>query len=437
MSFTMSYKNDLIKKRNTLHMQMSGYTALLESGKSLNTKERDAFDDIAYEIRGIEAQMANIDTPDFRTSTMESTKRTAEDEAFSKYLRTGDARGLTIGAEYRSDGVGLTTEPNTGGLSAGATGNDPGYLIPQGFYASLTRAMKVFGGVAADMHQLETDTGNPMPWPAIDPTQVKATMLTGENNQLALSNPYAFGQGMLNAWTMAIGPVLASLQLVADSSFDIDALISSLFGEAIGRKQADLALNGTGSGQPLGIYTSLTARGVQSGQAGGVVALGTATSVPILGNQSGVTELVGNVLSPASLLKLISAVDPAYRNAPDGTPTAKFYVNDGQLTGLREVVDAYGHPLLVDPSDGGLPTLWGYPCRVDNNISNLTASTVSGPIYGNLDAAFILRTVKSATIMRLAERYADYLSVGFLGYVRMEIRSNDGRAVAGVQPAAT
>jgi HK97 family phage major capsid protein len=72
---TMSYKNDLIKKRNTLHMQMSGYTALLESGKTLNTKERDAFDDIAYEIRSVEAQMANIDTPDFRTSTMESTKR--------------------------------------------------------------------------------------------------------------------------------------------------------------------------------------------------------------------------------------------------------------------------------------------------------------------------------------------------------------------------
>jgi hypothetical protein len=32
--------------------------------------------------------------------------------------------------------------------------------------------------------------------------------------------------------------------------------------------------------------------------------------------------------------------------------------------------------------------------------------------------------------MRLDERYADFLQVGFLGFVRMDSRSNDLRAVS-------
>lgn len=39
--------------------------------------------------------------------------------------------------------------------------------------------------------------------------------------------------------------------------------------------------------------------------------------------------------------------------------------------------------------------------------------------------------------MKLTERYADYLQVGYLGYLRADSRSNDLRAVVTVKPAAT
>ena len=53
-----------------------------------------------------------------------------------------------------------------------------------------------------------------MPWPAIDPTAVNASVLGASNelNQVSISDPYVFGQGMLNAWTLYVGPMLASLQ---------------------------------------------------------------------------------------------------------------------------------------------------------------------------------------------------------------------------------
>jgi hypothetical protein len=49
----------------------------------------------------------------------------------------------------------------------------------------------------------------------------------------------------------------------------------------------------------------------------------------------------------------------------------------------------------------------------------------------------VLRQVNSASVMRLSERYADYLSIGYIGYTRMDVRSNDMRAVSMTIPAAT
>ena len=42
-----------------------------------------------------------------------------------------------------------------------------------------------------------------------------------------------------------------------------------------------------------------------------------------------------------------------------------------------------------------------------------------------------------ASILRLQERYADFLAVGYIGFVRTDIRSNDMRAAVTVKPAAT
>jgi HK97 family phage major capsid protein len=80
----------------------------------------------------------------------------------------------------------------------------------------------------------------------------------------------------------------------------------------------------------------------------------------------------------------------------------------------------------------------GFDVVVDNNIPNLTASTTGGPVFGNLQHAMVMRTVKNGTtVLRLAERYADYLSYGYIGYVRVDMRSNDMRAAITVKPSSS
>lgn len=93
--------------------------------------------------------------------------------------------------------------------------------------------------------------------------------------------------------------------------------------------------------------------------------------------------------------------------------------------------------LLIQPDNGGLPTLWSYPVKVVQEIPDLTANTIGGPIFGNLDAGFVYRQARNAAVMRLQERYADFLSVGFIGYSRLDMHSNDMRAVVTVKGVAS
>jgi HK97 family phage major capsid protein len=370
-----------------------------------------------------------------------SAERTEADRNFSRYLRTGDVHGL----QTRADGTGFSSAPNSAGVSPGSTGDFAGYMVPQGFWNNLQVALKAYGGAANDMRLVETDTGAPMPWPTIDPTAVSGSWLgaSSELTQLSVVDAYNFGQGMLNAWTVYAGPTLASLQLVQDSAFDVDDFVAARLGEAVGRTIAAAAISGTGSGQPLGTVTALNAKGAVGSGSGGYFGLTAATNVATFGGS--VTELAGNVLSPATCLSLVKSVDPAYY------PSAKWYLNASQAWNMHGVVDSEGRPLLsfmngfnVDDvqnpnynSGSAVAQLLGFPVTIDNSVANLTASTTGGPMFGSLQHAMVYRQVKEAGLMRLNERYADFLAIGYLLFMRVDIRSNDLRGMIVTKPAGT
>jgi HK97 family phage major capsid protein len=416
----------MMTKKQLLDRMSAIVEGAKREGRSLSAAEVSEFD-------SLEARFAMVGVPETRGGT--SGGRTPDDLAFTHYLRTGDFSRLN---EVRSDGTGWSTQPNDAGVSAGSTTSGAGgYLVPQGFWQNIQVALKAFSGIANDFRRVETPTGNPMPWPTVDPTSVVGTVLGASNelNQASIVNSYAFGQGMLNAWTVTNGgPLLVSMQLAEDNAFDIDSFVAERHGESIGRKLAALAVTGSGSGQHLGITTALAAKGAASGASGGCVQLGTATAVKTFGGST--TELSGNVLSPETLAQLIQAVDPAYYHTTYGD--AKFYMNSTQAWNLRTVVDANNRPLLNllngltadDMASGNysqnspVGQLFGFDLIIDNSIGNLTASTTTGPIFGNLAHAMVNRVVSPGVrILRLTERCADYLALGYYGYHRSDFRS--------------
>ena len=406
-------------------------TARTES-RGLTAAEKAAWDKAEAEYR-----MADLSGADggFETRGAYGSGRGPEDLAFSHYLRTADPSRIYT---TRADGTGFSTAPNDAGVSAGSTGDYGGYTVPQGFWQNLQLAMKAYGGIAGDFRLVQTDTGAPMPWPTIDPTAITASWLgaSSELTQQSIQDGYSVGQGMLNAWTAVYGPVLVSLQLLQDTAFDLDGLLSNLLGEAIGRTVASSAVSGSGSGQPEGIYTAASAKGAVGSGSGGYYGLGTATTVNTFGGST--TEITGNVLAPETCIKLVQSVDPAYY------ATSKWYMSAAQAFNMHSVVDSEGRPLVsfengfkptgdvTNPnynSGGAVAQLLGFPVVIDNNLTALTASTVSGPAFGSLQHAMVYRQVRQGVnVMRLTERFADYLAVGFMAWARLDLRSNDVRA---------
>lgn len=413
----------------------------LNSGERLSVEERADLaarharvDELNKEIRDYEAarELAATAAPSASSAPGASVRdgETPADAEFRDYLKTG-----ATGPELRAAGI--------------ASGSAGGYTVPPGWWQRLQVALKVYGGIANDFEQISTASGQPMNWATVDPTTIVGQLVGAQTSPpalLASSSPnntnensqiqdvdYTFGQGVLGAYMFTSGVQKISYQLANDDAFDLDAFVTARVGEALGRAYAQYAVSGSGSNAPLGIVTALAAAtGLTSG---GVLTLGTGTEIATLDGVAGTgsTELIKNALSFRSVLNVIHSIDPAYRSLG-----AKWYFNDTMALNQMAVTDNYGRPLWTpDPQVGEPDRLYGFPTVIDNNLPSLAASTVGGPIFGHLPSAMVQRTVQGTTLMRLNERYADFLQVGYIGHSRMDMRSNDLRAAVVVKAAAS
>lgn len=317
-----------------------------------------------------------------------------------------------------------------------------GYMIPQGFWENLQIAMKQYGGLLSLTNVIKTGTGNEMPWPTNNPTGVLGTYVT-ETNQVPFTD-YAFGQGILYAWAISSGVVLASLQLINDSYFSVDSFITDRMGEAIGRKVAAELWAGAGSGSKAltGLTTAINAQGGSGSgllTSPGFVIPAAAEQVPTLASPSagaGGATLSHQLISWNSFTLMIASVDAAYRAGG----RCAFVMNDAQVQRERTLTDTQGHPLWQPNTQAGQQdTILGYPVVVDNNCPDVSAtpSTGGGAVFGDLKTAMVVRQVNNAGSMRLTERYADFLQVGYLSYVRMDSQPNDLRAIVEYKSGAS
>lgn len=404
-------KKPYIEQRDLAWQSMAKLVSKADAEKrNLTSAEAEEFDRLERHRDELD-KVVNPTRDPLDTRGLASPEDTEKrDKAFDLYMRTG-----TKSPELRTTYGSALGE--AGFQSSGTTG---GYTVPQGFWDHLTIAMKAYGGYAEWYNQVLTPTGNPMDWPTVDPTSVVGGII-GEGTIDGFTT-YTFGQGVLNAWTYTNQVILASVELVADSAFDVGPFIADRIGEAIGRAEGAHSVSGTGTSQPLGLITALNA-------GSRFITLGAATSTNIVGTGT-VTELAGNVLSGVTLGKMVAGVDAAY------WPNAAFYFSPAQFVNQSNLADGYGRPLYPTLQQAN-PTLMGFPVRIVPESPALVASTAGGPVFGDLSIAMVRRRVDSADLMVLDQRYADARQIGYYGYVRQDHRSNDLRAAVTVKPAAT
>jgi HK97 family phage major capsid protein len=285
------------------------------------------------------------------------------ERAFNHYLRTGQ-QNQDI-AELRAQGEGVS-----------ASG---GYMVPPGFRQKIVERMVAYGGLAAEVESFKTDTGNSIEYPTLDDT-ASVGGITAESAAVASGTDLAFGTVPLGAYKYTSAgagsnlPLRVSVELLQDSAFDVEALVSRAMGTRIARAQAAHWCTGTGVGQPKGIVaSSLTADE---------------------------TLDVSNVIDYDDLLDTEARLDPAYEQ------NAVWVMNKGSWTAIRGILDggATGRPLIFDQAAsgiGGRPAkqLLGYPVIIDQQMPDLATATNKFAILGDLKEAYVIRRVSNIVVV--------------------------------------
>lgn len=315
--------------------------------------------------------------------------------AFDGYLR----RGLSGVTPEQRALLQQRFEVDTRAQSSGTT-TTGGYAVPQGFWNKVTETMKAYGGLLTAVNVINTDSGNAIPWPTVDDTAQVGALLA-ENTQIT-SQDLTFGQNNLGAYMYTSKLILASWQFLQDTAIDAEAFIAKQAGIRLGRAISAHLATGTGSGQPTGVAGSA-------------------------GFATGKTGLAGQTTSVIfdDLIDLEHSVDPAYRQAG----VCKWAMADSSLKVIRKLKDGQNRPLWEPSVQLGVPSsLLGYPVVVDNGMPAMAVSAKS-IAFGDFSSGVVFRQVNGGQLIRLEERYADYLQTGFFAFGRFDARIDDAAAV--------
>jgi len=399
----------LLEERANVWSGMTEIMARAKDHDALSAEDRSAYDaaevrldeltsEIEREERHIENERrlgdlgsgAGPDAPESRGGDITDEQR--YERAFSAWMRRGNEGVLPEDRAIFQAGFDAELRAQSSGTAA--TG---GYTVPQGFWNKVTETMKAYGGLLAVANVITTDTGNTLPWPTMDDTANIGAILA-ENTQIS-GQDIAFGQNSLGAFTYTSKLILASLQFLQDTAIDAEGFIGRQVGIRIGRAVAAHLASGTGTGQPQGVTNFTTGKTGLAGQ----------TTSIILDD----------------LIDLEHSVDPAYRQSGN----CRWAMADGSVKVIRKLKDTQGRPLW-EPSlqRGAASTLNGYEVVVDNGMPAMAANAKS-VAFGDFGSGLVVRQVTGGQLLRLTERYADYLQVGFFGFLRLDARIDDAAAV--------
>jgi HK97 family phage major capsid protein len=363
-----------------------------------------------------EAELNSVDrsgvVPSPRTADAEPTANEAYVAAFNSFLKNGMQElereerevlraGWVDGKEFKA----------AAGVGTGAAG---GYSVPPAFRDTFVETMKWYGPMLVEAEVIDTNTGANLPWPTNDDTGNVGAILA-ENTQVT-EQDVTLGQASLDAYMYTSKLVRVSYQLLQDRP-DFDTWLARKLGERVGRILNQHFTTGTGTAQPDGIVTSATV---------GVTGTGSFATT------GGITY--------DNLVDIVESLDPAYGNADGGTgeaPGLKFMLHQSARKALRKLKDGQQRPLWEPSLQAGVAdSLMGYPVRINNDMPTLATSSKS-VLFGNIRQAYVARIVRELTTLRLTERYADFLQVGFLGFERADGTMQDVNAVRVFQTTAT
>lgn len=354
--------------------EIKGFDTLIESNRNLAS---------------LEASLVDTQAPNAEARTVDGEAEYRD--VFLNYVRSG-----VVTAEeakvLRSGYIAEEFRDQTKGVAANG-----GYIVPPTFEKSLlARAMEfsvmrqVVGGA------METGTGSTITLPKEGALGTAAWL---DESAAFIESDDQFGTATLSAFK-AGRLVKATIELLDDAFFDIEAYLANSIGKTVGILESAAYVSGNGTLKPRGF---------------------------LLDAQTGVTTAAPTAIAADEIIDLVYSVRPYYR------ANGKFVVSDDAVRILRKLKDANGRYLWQDNALNGLTTaapasLLGYPVYTEINMPAVAATSKS-VAFGDF-SLYQIRDVQGVRLARLNERYlADEGKIGFLGWHRTDGALLDPTAV--------
>lgn len=382
----------LREKRGALVEQMQGMVAAAKAeGRNLSQEENEKFDAISNEVDELRSAAARIERAEELKKEMANkaeevreaapAKKVEAREAFNAYLRKGfnnlSAEERSIMGELRGTNTQITTNDGLGG-----------FLVPENWAAAVSATELFKSDIEKVATIISTSNGQPFNLPANDDTSIAASIL-GEGTAESVSD-MTFTNVKFEPYTYSSKIVKVSRQLVSDNAFDLGSFVAGQLANRLNRGINGHLTTGTGSSQPSGIVT---------------------------GSSLGKTAASATAVTIAEILDLMYSVDASYRNSAG----AAFMMNSATLAAVRKLGfgSSNDFPVFVPAMEvGGVDLLFGKPVYVNEDMAGIATGNKS-IIFGDMKQYYI-HQAGGVQLLRLEERYADELSVGYIAYKRVD-----------------
>jgi len=359
------------------------YNVAKNESRNLSSDELQKADKIMESMNEKDRQIRNLEAFAARKSEFESTPaqgqvkdvKQSRSDVFNKYLRYGMSE-LNREERYMLRG----TNPQTTSDSAG------GYTIPEGWTGELDWAKQFIGEVESVSRVFSTATGNILPIPKVNDTATDAALQT-EGSATTVAD-MTFGNTDLSAYTYST-LVKVSKQLLQDEEVNLIGYLTELLGQRIARATNAALTTGDGSSKPNGIITAATV---------------------------GKTAASATAITHEELIDLYYSVDPAYRMGN----SCYYMMNDAVHSAVRKLgLTAAENFNPITFSEDGTMFILGKEVKINQDMASAITTGQKTILFGDF-SGYAVRVAGGINVLRMDERYADELNVGFIAYKRVD-----------------
>jgi HK97 family phage major capsid protein len=339
----------------------------------------------AVEKRRLEISVSQVPQPGATTNTRDM----SYEGVYKRWLIRGKDERLPDD-EMR---VLETRGTNTNISSTNSLG---GYAVPTSF----SNEMEFYGIWAGGMFEAcrvkEDPIGGTLNWPTGNDTSTTG-LISGQGAARTVQD-LTFGNVSFGDYTVDSGLIKLSRELLNDERVGLlQSSLAELIAERINRKTNAILTNGTGTSEPYGLTTAVTATGITSASA--------------------------TAIAQAELLKLMYKVDKYYSNGPKVG-----WMMHRSMVGYLRTLD-FGTStthLFADIKAQGEPDmLLGYPIFINNDLPAANATTglpvtAKKHIYFGDFSKYMIRRISGVSVERNDSVYWANFAVGFMGWTRLD-----------------